>query len=218
MKHKVIQGETLSSIAKHYGFGSIDVIYNHSDNANFKSLRPNPDIIHVGDEIYIPDIFPAKYQVELNKKITFIRKRPKETLSLLLNFEEDEETQGADIEAILIVDDVEYASKSDADGLVEWKLPKTSTRTGVVKLFLEPDQNEATHAFEVKLGDLNPVSENTGIQARLNGLGFDCGRIDNKLKDKSETAIRKFQEVNGLTVDGIAGLKTQQALENKYGC
>jgi len=218
MKHKVVQGDTLCSIAKHYGFGSINEIYNHSNNSDFKALRSNPDIIHVGDEIYIPDISPAKYQVELNKKITFIRKRPKETLSLMLNFEEDEETQGADIDAILIVDDVEYTSKSDADGLVEWKLPKASTRTGIVKLFLEPDQNEATHAFEVKLGDLNPVSENTGIQARLNGLGFDCGRIDNKLKDKSEAAIRKFQEANGLTIDGIAGLNTQQALEKKYGC
>ncbi len=218
MKHKVKQGERLSSIAKYYGFGSADVIYNHSDNANFKSLRPNPDIIHVGDEICIPEINPAKYQIELNKKTTFVRKHPKETLSIMLNFEEDEETQGAGIDAILIVDDVEYTSKSDADGLVEWKLPKTSTRTGIVKLFLEPDQNEATHAFEVKLGDLNPVSENTGIQARLNGLGFDCGRIDNKLKDKSEAAIRKFQEANGLTIDGIAGLNTQQALEKKYGC
>lgn len=218
MKHKVVQGDSLSSIAKRYGFSSIDEIYNHSSNSDFKALRTNPDIIHVGDEIFIPEINPAKYQAELNKKMTFIRKHPKETLSLLLNFEEDEEKQGADINAILIVDEVEYESKSDANGLVEWKLPKTSTRTGVVQLFLEPDQTEATHAFEVKLGELNPVSENTGIQARLNGLGFYCGKIDNKLKEKSEAAIREFQEMNGLTIDGIAGTNTQQALENKYGC
>lgn len=218
MKHKVVQGDSLSSIAKGYGFSSIDEIYNHSSNSDFKALRPNPDVIHVGDEIFIPEVNPAKYQVELNKKTTFVRKHPKETLSLLLNFEEDEDAQGAGIDAILIVDEIEYSSKSDADGLVEWKLPKTPTRTGIVKLFLEAEQSEATHAFEVKLGDLNPVSENTGIQARLNGLGFHCGRIDNKLKDKSEAAIRAFQEVNGLSVDGIAGVNTQQALENKYGC
>jgi hypothetical protein len=218
MKHKVVQGESLASIAKHYGFRSEDVIYNHSNNSDFKKLRPNPDIIHVGDEIFIPEINPAKYQVELNKKTTFIRKHPKENLSLLLNFEEDEDAQGAGIDAILIVDEIEYSSKSDADGLVEWKLPKTPIRTGMVKLFLEPDQNEATHAFEVKLGDLNPVSENTGIQARLNGLGFHCGKIDSKIKNKSEEAIRKFQKVNDLVVDGVAGKNTQQALENKYGC
>ncbi len=218
MKHKVVQGESLSSIASHYGFNTIDSIYNHSNNSDFKALRSNPDIIHVGDEVFIPELSPAKYKIELNKKVTFIRKYPKELLSLLINFEEDEENQGGDKDAILIVNDVEYPSKSDSSGLVKWKLPKTSKRTGLVKLFLEPDQNEATHAFEVKLGDLNPVSENTGVQARLNGLGFHCGNIDNKIKDKSEEAIRKFQKVNNLVVDGIAGTNTQQALENKYGC
>jgi hypothetical protein len=218
MKHKVAQGETLSSIAKCYGFSSIDIIYDHSDNSNFKALRPNPDIIHAGDEIFIPEITLAKLKVALNKKVTFVLKQPKEILSLLINFEEDEDTQGADKDAILIVDDVEYPSKSDSSGLVKWKLPKTSIRTGIVKLYLEPDQSEATHAFEVKLGELNPVSENTGIQARLNGLGFHCGNIDSKIKDKSEEAIRKFQKVNDLVIDGIAGTNTQQALENKYGC
>ncbi len=218
MKHKVVQGETLSSIATRFKFSTIDTIYNHSNNSEFKALRPNPDIIHAGDELFIPETVPAKLKVELNKKVTFIIKKPKEILSLRINLEEDKDLQAANKDATLIVDDVEHSSKVDASGLVQWKLPKTSTRMGIVKLFLEPDQSEPTHAFEVKLGELNPISENTGIQARLNGLGFHCGKVDNKLKIKSNEAIRKFQQVNNLAIDGMAGPNTQQTLEKQYGC
>ncbi len=218
MIHTVKQGETLSHIALHYGFPSIDTIYNHSDNADFKALRPNPNVIHPKDKIFIPEISPAKHPVDINKNTRFIIKRPKEALKLHLKLEEDNENTAANKEAILIVDDVKYNATIDGDGVAEWKLPKTLSRTGLVHLFIEPDDKQPTHVFEVKIGALDPVTENTGIQARLNGLGFQCGNVDNRLRDKSEDAIREFQQASNLTVDGIAGPNTQQSLEKQYGC
>jgi peptidoglycan hydrolase-like protein with peptidoglycan-binding domain len=56
------------------------------------------------------------------------------------------------------------------------------------------------------------------VQARLNALGFHCGEVDDKLRKKSEQAIKEFQTAKQLTVDGIAGPITQAELENHYGC
>lgn len=50
------------------------------------------------------------------------------------------------------------------------------------------------------------------VQIRLNAAGFDCGAVDGICGEKTEKAVREFQEENGLTVDGIAGKKTNAKL------
>jgi N-acetylmuramoyl-L-alanine amidase len=52
----------------------------------------------------------------------------------------------------------------------------------------------------------------------LNNLGFDCGDVDGVIGPKTETAIRGFQESEGLDVDGIAGPQTQAKLKSSDGC
>src|SRR5215471_991628 len=53
--HIVKQGECLSRIAASYGFRDYRTIYDHPKNAEFRKLRPNPNIIFPGDVIFIPD-------------------------------------------------------------------------------------------------------------------------------------------------------------------
>jgi hypothetical protein len=50
------------------------------------------------------------------------------------------------------------------------------------------------------------------IQEKLNELGYDCGTPDGVAGKKTTAAVKKFQEDNGLTADGIAGAKTKEAL------
>lgn len=52
----VRRGDTLVRIARDHGFDSWRTIYNHPDNARFRSSRPNPDRIFPGDRIVIPDV------------------------------------------------------------------------------------------------------------------------------------------------------------------
>lgn len=54
-KHTVKSGETLSAIARQHGIADWRTLYNHPDNAPFRQKRPNPNLIHAGDEIIIPD-------------------------------------------------------------------------------------------------------------------------------------------------------------------
>ena len=46
------------------------------------------------------------------------------------------------------------------------------------------------------------------LQRMLNELGYDCGKADGCFGAKTLAALEAFQSENGLTADGIAGLKT----------
>lgn len=55
------------------------------------------------------------------------------------------------------------------------------------------------------------------LQETLNALGYDCGTADGIFGVKTEAAVRKFQQANGLSEDGIAGKNTLALLYNKEG-
>ena len=52
----------------------------------------------------------------------------------------------------------------------------------------------------------------TALQEMLNGLGFESGKADGIYGPKTEAAVKRFQEANSLTVDGIAGEQTLTTL------
>lgn len=51
------------------------------------------------------------------------------------------------------------------------------------------------------------------LQEKLNSLGYSCGIADGDYGAKTSDAVRKFQEKNGLTADGIAGPITLAAID-----
>lgn len=51
------------------------------------------------------------------------------------------------------------------------------------------------------------------LQEKLNSLGYSCGVVDGDYGTKTTNAVRDFQRKNGLVVDGIAGVKTLEALD-----
>lgn len=50
------------------------------------------------------------------------------------------------------------------------------------------------------------------LQQRLKDLGYLTGRVDGDYGDATEEAVRHFQAAHKLTVDGVAGKKTQELL------
>ena len=53
------------------------------------------------------------------------------------------------------------------------------------------------------------------VQACLKNAGFYKGEVDGVKGRKTRSAIRKFQDANGLTADGVVGKRTWEAL-SKY--
>ncbi|EYF02879.1 LysM peptidoglycan-binding domain-containing protein [Chondromyces apiculatus] len=69
--HVVQPGESLSSIAKQHGFADWRALYDHPANVKLRSARPNPDLIHPGDKVFIPDKKPSALTAATDKSHTF---------------------------------------------------------------------------------------------------------------------------------------------------
>ena len=81
-----------------------------------------------------------------------------------------------------------------------------------------PDGNRmACRHWALKVGHLDPPETPSGIQARLNNLGFDCGEVDGIIGKRTKAAIEEFQGWAGLDVDGVAGPVTQSKLKSVHG-
>lgn len=50
------------------------------------------------------------------------------------------------------------------------------------------------------------------VQRLLNAMGYDCGTVDGIFGSKTLAAVKAFQQVKGLDVDGIVGKDTWSAL------
>lgn len=104
-------------------------------------------------------------------------------------------------------------------GLLEKEIP-----IGVRKAELRLENKDLT--MSLRIGDLDPIGNNddtskivTGAQARLNNLGFFCGRIDNDQGPRTTDAIRAFQQqVLGRTEpNGQLDRETRNALMREHG-
>lgn len=52
------------------------------------------------------------------------------------------------------------------------------------------------------------------LQQILNSIGYNCGSVDGKFGSQTLKAVKAFQKVHGLTVDGVVGKNTWTALNN----
>ncbi|MCL1473477.1 peptidoglycan-binding domain-containing protein [Argonema antarcticum] len=51
------------------------------------------------------------------------------------------------------------------------------------------------------------------LQQRLKEFGFYLAAIDGIFSNKTEAAVKAFQDSEGLAADGIVGFSTQEALD-----
>lgn len=69
---------------------------------------------------------------------------------------------------------------------------------------------------EDEMGTLRAGSQGDEVrrlQTRLNALGIDCGNADGIFGNATRAAVMRFQQLNGLEVDGVVGAKTWAALD-----
>jgi len=214
--HTVQQGEYLSSIAQQYGFADWHTLYDHPQNADFKNLRPNPDIIEPGDEIFIPDKDPKQEAGATETRHKFQVATPKVFIHVVLK-----DSDGAPIANepyTLTVSGLSLKGTTDGNGLVQQQIPMGADDA-------ELSLGNLPLTWPLRIGHLDPVREEddksgviSGIQARLKNLGFDCGEVDNILGDKTRAALIGFQEKYGLTVDGTASDETINKIKDLHGC
>ncbi|VUD46700.1 hypothetical protein TDB9533_00876 [Thalassocella blandensis] len=215
--HTVKQGDTLSKIARQYGYFDYRKIYDHPDNEDFRELRDNPNVLFPGDKIVIPDKEAEVATLATSSTHTFQLLTPQQDkLSIKLQNIYGNAWDGK--KAKLTLGDQVIEQVLDDSGVISVEIIDDSQDCGFIELYLDEESDEPTEKIEIKINHLDPVTENTGIQARLKNLGYDCGPIDGKIGKITKECIEAFQADNELVVDGIAGPNTQAKLKELYGC
>jgi N-acetylmuramoyl-L-alanine amidase len=217
--HTVCQGECLSSIAKKYGFVNYKTIYNHSSNSDFRKKRPDPNVIYPGDVIHIPDKEPRQEACDSGKAHRF--KIAKAKVELKIVIKDDDGKAIANTPYELEFAGLRVEGKTDKNGLLQQEIP---IGTQSATLYLK----DLDTRWNLEIGSLDPVHDHddvnsaiiSGIQGRLNNLGYPCGSVDGTLGPKTRAALKDFQEevLGRKEPDGEPDKETRDALVKEHLC
>ncbi|MDR3701688.1 MAG: peptidoglycan-binding protein [Candidatus Sulfopaludibacter sp.] len=209
----VQDGDCLASIAKQAGFADWHTIYDDSHNADFRKLRPDPNVICPGDQLFIPDKDVKTDSKGTDTASTFQLAAKKTFLKVRLKDEKGAAFSGKKFS--LKIGGKVTEGVTGADGLVQQEIA-ADTRTGQLTVFLDDDTTKPGFIWDLKVGGLDPVDTDKGVQARLNNLGFFCGTVDGVIGPKTKAALSGFQSKNGLTVSGDADSATRDKLRQLH--
>lgn len=193
--HDVKQGETLLGLAVKNGLESWKDILDRSENADLKKKRADPGILKAGDRVFIPNREMRHEPSAVDALHSFKISRPKAWLRLAVK-DAAGEPFGKTYE--LTVAGKATAGELPADGVIEQAVPVDATEGKLTVLAADGTSQQ----WDLKIGYMDPIDEVSGVQARLNNLGFDCGEPDGELDDDTRAAIRAFQVLTGLEATG----------------
>lgn len=209
--HIVRPGEHLSMIAAAHGFPDAKTLYDHPSNAAFKKKRPNPDVIHPGDKIEIPEKVAKQLAVAAGKLHTFKVKQPTKFLHLVIRDRIGNLVKNEAFE--LAVSGTTLQGKTTGEGVIDERIPADAT-SATLRI--------KNHDWQLKIGDLNPLDEAhdegvTGAQMRLANLGYQVGQVDGAMGPRTRAAIRAFQKDFRLKKSGKLDSDTLAKLKQRHG-
>lgn len=192
-KQPVGEGESTSSLAKKNGF-FWRTIWEHPENAELKAKRKDPNVLFADDQISIPELELKEISKATDQTHQFKRKGEPCKLKVQLmkaGKPRANEKYSINLDGKLI------EGTTDGEGKLEHFIPGES-RGALLML------RNGQEIIPLRLGDLDPVDKPTGVQQRLNNLGFDCGSEDGEVGEVTQEAIKKFQAAYNLEVTGEA--------------
>ncbi len=213
-RHKVAQGERLATIAGQYGFACWQTIWNFKGNQELKDLREDPNVLFPGDEVVIPTKLKRDAEVP-GGTATYVVKRGKEVLRVCfpvgwgwdddpVSYTAKPDTGGPDLTGPL-----------DSEGWMEIALPPDTSQVDVALWTGDPDNPIVSYALRV--GEMDPIDEVTGVQARLANLGYYDGAIDGDTKKVTAAAIAQFRREQGLPMGDQVDDDLLNALNGMHG-
>lgn len=165
-------------------------IWNDPANAGLREKRANMNVLHPGDEVFIPERRPGTVSVATGRRHVFKRRG---TPALLRFKVLQNGAPRAEQRYVVTIDGREMEGTTSAQGVLEQWIPPGSANGSIV---IGPDR----YHFTFRIGHLNPVSEISGVAARLQNLGFlrKRGASDAVIAE----AVRAFQAAHALPSTG----------------
>jgi N-acetylmuramoyl-L-alanine amidase len=204
----VRQGDCIENIAEKHGL-CWRTIWDAPENAKLKSIRKNPNTLLPGDKVFLPEKKPNHLDCATDSRHRFLRKDVPSELRVIIR------CAGKPVKDTpynMNIDGVFVEGKTGADGMVRQKINPNATKC---KLTVGTDPDVIV--YEIHLGNLDPISELSGVQNRLINLGYDASESRGPSCPETIGAIRDFQSNAKLAITGEMDNATRDALENAYG-
>jgi hypothetical protein len=199
-------GDCLTKIAADVGLSDYKDIYEHPANAEYRKLRPNPNVIQPGDRIFIPETTPLTRILATGSRHTISIKRPRATLQVYVKDADGEALAGRDY-LLKVKGQPDKPGTTDGDGVVKESVPATATVAHI-------DFVKDGFSLDVKLGAIDPLTERTAVAARLRNLGFSCPESSDakEMRTRIKYALARLQDQHGLAATGELDDKTRDLL------
>lgn len=214
MKPYVVrQGEYLTKIAHTLGFDA-ERVWNDPKNEALRKKRADFDQLQPGDILFVPDAPRPRLSLEVGSSNQYVARIPKMPVSLKLQI-------GGEIlvkEPYRILglgpDPIEGAT--DEKGYL-------SAKVDVHIREIEVELIDRKRTLRVRVGNLDPINEISGLQKRLTHLGFYqpsfAGTENFEAKDIKQltAALSTFQSSVNLPATGRLDEETAKALIDAHG-
>lgn len=216
MKAYIIkQGDYLMKIA-HALDVEAESIWNAPRNMDLKASR-DPNVLSPGDILFVPDA-ALKTSLLLVKGTSnkYVAKIPMTSVRLVFN---DADGRPLAEEPYIIYGfGAPQEGTTDGGGQIELKFP---VHVRECQVFF-PRQNVV---HPVRMGDMDPIEEPSGVRKRLQHLGYQRALDDDDAVDITEDdveaydrlAILAFQKASGLPLTGEVDDATRAALLKAHG-
>jgi type VI secretion system secreted protein VgrG len=202
------QGDFLDKLAFRHGFDA-EKVWNDGKNADLKAKRKDPNQLAPGDVLHFARSSKKQYPLTHGTSNEYRATIPLVKTRLVFTdarkpFAGEQYT----VEGLL----QPLSGKADNSGVLELELPIHVREVRVVF----PKRGQV---FLVRVGDVDPVAENSGVKARLAHLGYlrAGGPVEFVSDDGLEAAIRQFRRDQGLPASGEIDDALRAALEKAHG-
>jgi hypothetical protein len=206
--YEVQPGESVDSISFEHGL-FWETVWNHPNNQQLKQERKNPNVLLSGDKVFIPDIRTKQEPGATEKRHRFKRKGVPAGLEIVLR--DSHGKPRPNVSYILEIDSQLTSGKTDAQGRIKQPIPPNADKG---RLTVGGGGGEV---YNLRLGNLDPITSITGIQQRLRNLGFYSGAVDGQLNDATIQAIKPFQAKFGFPDTGKLDDPTRDKLQSEHG-
>ncbi|WP_198263756.1 LysM peptidoglycan-binding domain-containing protein [sulfur-oxidizing endosymbiont of Gigantopelta aegis] len=193
-KHIVKQGESLTSIAKKYGFNQYETIYKNAANDFFRNKRSNPEEIFLGDELFIPEKETKTEELTVKTDNEIIINKEKRFLNIELYDFFDQGQALADSPYTVVIGDKTFRGKLDASGKLSLEITNDD-KQAELSFEVEDKAGVAIYHWTLDVAHLDPIETPTGIAQRLENMG--CMDVDS---DKFYSRSNKEANLHYLTI------------------
>jgi hypothetical protein len=217
--HVVQPGDYLTAIAYRYGT-DVSTVLGDASNANLKEQRPNPEILAPLDVVSVPDDPPTYTSLKTGATNDFTSNPPKVKVNVVLQDADGTPLAGKAVTTEPSLGDAPLST--DGSGLLTLEVDVLA-RTIAVTV------TETGARYELRVGNLDPHSTDTGIASRLRHMGY-LGYDDAFLEDDPALAgidvatvdfgpaVRAFQAANGQDDDGVLDDDLRAKIRDAHGC